>query len=81
MPYTPSIRRQFDIPEPEMPYFHVVDPAINASHGAVWCDNPTHAKDRVVAKFGRANYAEYTAAANHSGTRTLEAVQIVVWNS
>lgn len=63
-----------------MPYFHVTDPAINASHGSVWGDNATHAKDKVVAKFGWDSYAQYTAAAaNHSGTRTLEAVELKVW--
>lgn len=82
MPYTQSIRRRFALTEPAMPYFHVLDPAINASHGSVWGDSATHAKDKVVAKFGWASYAEYVAAtANHSGTRTLEAIQIVVWAS
>ena len=64
-----------------MTYFHVTDPAINASHGSVWATSATHAKDRVVAKAGWASYAEYTAAAAaHSGTRTLEAVELKVWS-
>ena len=64
-----------------MAYFHVTDPTIDASHGSVWADSPTHAKDRVVATAGWASYAEYTAAAaKHSGTRTLEAEEIKVWS-
>jgi hypothetical protein len=67
--------------ENHMAYFHVTDPAINASHGSVWADSPTHAKDRVVSKFGWTSYSKYTAAAaKHSGTPTLEAEEIKVWN-
>lgn len=63
-----------------MVYYHVTDPTIDASHGSVWADSPTHAKDRVVAKCGWESYEEYrAAAAKHSGTRTLEAEEIKVW--
>jgi hypothetical protein len=61
-----------------MAYFHVTDPAINASHGTVFAASETDAKDLVAAMAGWSSYAEY-AAAKHSGTRTLEAEEIKVW--
>jgi hypothetical protein len=80
MPYTPSVTAYLARLESDMPYFHVIDHANDASHGSVWADSPTHAKDRVVGQFGWDSYAQYVAAnANHSGTRTLEAVELKVW--
>jgi hypothetical protein len=79
MPYTPSVTAYLAHLEHEMHHFRVIDPTINASHGTVQAPNEDHAKDIVVAKMGWKSYAEYTAAAaNHNGTRTLEAVKIKV---
>lgn len=80
MPYTSSVAAFLASLESDMPYFHVTDPAINASHGSVWADSPTHAKDRIVGQYGWDSYAQYVAAnANHSGTKSLEAIELKVW--
>lgn len=80
MPYTSSSAAYLDLLERDMAYFHVFDPVLDASHGSVWADSPTHAKNRVVAQFGWVSYADYVkAAVNHNGTQTLEAVELKVW--
>jgi predicted chitinase len=79
MPYTPSVTAYLAHLEHEMAYFHVIDPAINASAGTVQATSADHAKDIVVAKMGWGSYADYVkAAANHNGTRTLKAVELKV---
>ena len=78
MPYTPSVTKYLASLEHEMTYFHVIDPTINASHGAIPAPNAQAALDTVARRMGWKSYAEYTAAANHNGTRTLEAVRIKV---
>lgn len=62
-----------------MTYFNVTDPTINANYGAIPAPDAQAALDTVARRMGWGSYAEYTAAAaNHNGTRTLEAVKIKV---
>lgn len=60
-----------------MTSFRVIDPTINADYGIVQARTATAALDYITAKMGWESYAEYSgAAAKHSGTRTLLAVEV-----
>ena len=62
-----------------MTNFRVVDPDINADYGIILATNSRAALDAIARRMGWASYAEYTAAAaNHSGTRTLLALEMKV---
>lgn len=60
-----------------MTSFRVTDPTIGADYGIIPASNSRAALDAIARRMGWDSYAEYTAAAaNHSGTRTLEAVEM-----
>lgn len=62
-----------------MTNFKVTDPTINANYGTIPAANAGAALDTVARRMGWKSYAEYTAAAaNHNGTRTLEAEEMKV---
>lgn len=59
-----------------MTKFYVTDPTINANYGIIPAANAGAALDIVARRMGWAGYEDYAAAAaNHNGTRTLEAVE------
>lgn len=65
-----------------MPLFQIIDLSIKANCGMYFGSDETDAKDLAVAPAGWSSYAEYLAAdAKFNGTRGLEAIRIVVWQS
>ena len=77
MPYTKSVHGYRDYLETGMLKFVVTDPTIGASYGPIVAPNHGAACDVVAVGMGWMNYADYVkAAATHTGTRTLIAVEV-----
>jgi len=81
MPYTPSVVAYLEhlahMESKMLIKVRVTDPTINANYGIIPATNAAAALDIVARRMGWNSYDEYTAAAaKHSGTRTLKAVEL-----